>query len=67
MLFNEFESVQKTAWIGSETIYTQLGTGPWRMSVVSAQHIVPASNDRMDRPEDHLHAAGLKAQADVCR
>ena len=67
MLFNEFESVQTTAWIGSETIYTKLGTEPWRMSVVSAQHIVPASNDLMDRPEDQLHAAGLKAQEDVCR
>ena len=62
-----FVPASTTGWINSETIYTPLGTRPRRMSVIGAQHFVPASNDRMDKLGNQLHAVGQKAQADVYR
>ena len=33
---------------------------------LNTQHFAPASNDRMHKLGNHLHAAGTRAQADVC-
>ena len=59
--------LQTTACINSETIYTPLEPEPRRMSVIGAQHLVLASNTRMDKLGNQLHAAGQKVQADVYR
>ena len=37
------------------------------MSVIGVQHLVLASNNRMDKLGNQLHAAGQKVQADVYR
>ena len=59
--------LQTTGCINSETIYTPLEPGPKRMSVIGVQHLVLASNNRMDKLGNQLHAAGQKVQADVYR
>ena len=63
----EPHSRQTTECIYSKIIYTPLKPGPKQMSVIGIEHLVLASNNRIGKLGNQLHAGGQKVQADVYR
>ena len=59
--------LQRTRCINSKITYTPLELGPKQMSVIGIEHLVLASNNRIGKLGNQVHAGGQKVQADVYR